>query len=342
MSANCKSICEQVVLEYTSMDNEIVFYQKEDASLQINVRVDGETVWLTQAQLVALYQSSKANISEHLKKIFESGELDASSTVRKFRTVATNGKTYNMVHYNLDVIIALGYKIDSQVALKFRQWATARLREYIIKGYTLDEERLKQNGGRYFKELLQKIRDIRSSERNLWQQVTDIYATSVDYDKNAQLTREFFATVQNKMHYAVHQQTAAEVIYNRVSADKPSLGMTNFKGDYITKQDTHIAKNYLDEQELQKLNLLVEQYLGYAELQALEKRPMTMQDWKDELDRQLSYLHRQVLTDKGKISHRQAVQKADRRAEMANYESDFDRAVLEFQREVKQLDEKSG
>lgn len=325
------------------MENNIIFYEGDDRSLRIKTLVEDNNLWLTQAQLVELYHSSKSNISEHLKHIFTSGELEESSVVRNFRTTAADGKDYNVKHYNLDVIISLGYKIDSETAIKFRQWATERLHEYIQKGFTLDDERLKQNGGRYFKELLQRIRDIRSSERNLWQQVTDIYATSTDYDKNAKLTKEFFATVQNKMHYAIHRQTAAEVIYHRVDSEKPMIGMTNFKGDYITKDDTHIAKNYLKEDELQKLNLLVEQYLGYAELQAMREIPMRMQDWKDELDNELRHLNFEVLEGKGKISRQQACKKADaeydkyRKKELADYESDFDKSIQELNDKVKQL-----
>jgi len=222
------------------------------------------------------------------------------------------------------------------VATKFRQWATERLKEYIVKGFTLDDERLKNGGGRYFRELLQRIRDIRSSERNLWQQVTDIYATSVDYDPRSEQTMTFFATVQNKMHYAVHQQTAAEVVYHRVDNEKVMLGMTNFKGNYITKEDVRIAKNYLSELELQKLNLLTEGFLGYAELQALEQKPMTMNDWQNFLDQQLKMLNRKILNNKGKISHKQAVEKAEkefemyRQREMRQLESDFDRAVKQL------------
>jgi len=243
----------------------------------------------------------------------------------------------------LDVIISLGYRINSKIATAFRKWATERLKEYIVKGFALDDERLKQNGGRYFKELLQRIRDIRSSERNLWQQVTDIYSTSIDYDKNSETTKEFFATVQNKMHYAIHRQTAAEIIYNRVNNNKPMIGMTNFKGDYITREDTHIAKNYLNEDELQKLNLLVEQYLGYAELQAMRKIPMKMQDWKDELDRELGHLNFEILKGNGKVSRRQAIQKADseynkyRKKELASYKSDFDQAIEELNDKIKKL-----
>lgn len=321
----------------------IIFYEGDDNSLRIKARIEDEDLWLTQAQLVGLYKSSRSNISEHLKHIFETKELDEQLVVRQFRTTAADGKSYNTKHYNLDVIIALGYKIDSETAIKFRRWATERLHEYIQKGFALDDERLKQNGGRYFKELLQRIRDIRSSERNLWQQVTDIYSTSIDYDKDSNLTKDFFAAVQNKMHYAVHQQTAAEVIYNRVDSEKPMIGMTNFKGDYITKEDTHVAKNYLEEDELKKLNLLVEQYLGYAELQAMREIPMRMQDWKDELDNELRHLNFKILDYKGKVSHQQAINKADaeydkyRKRELASYESDFDKTVKELDFKIKVL-----
>ena len=250
----------------------------------------------------------------------------------------------NIEFYNLDVIISLGYRINSKIATAFRQWATLRLKEYIIKGFTLDDERLKQNGGRYFKELLQRVRDIRSSERNLWQQVTDIYATSIDYDKNSETTKKFFAAVQNKMHYAVHQQTAAEIIYNRVNSEKPMIGMTNFKGDYITKADTHIAKNYLKEDELNILNLLVSRFLDYAELQAVSEKTMTMNGWKERLDMELKSVGREILPDNGKISREEAIKKADteydkyRQKELENYESDFDRAVKELAREAKRIE----
>jgi hypothetical protein len=322
-----------------------IIYETDDRIAKISVLLEEETVWLTQAQLVELFQSSKANISEHIKHIFEEGELNEISVVRKFRTTASDGKNYEIAHYNLDMIISLGYRINSKVATKFRQWATERLKEYIVKGFTLDDERLKNGGGRYFRELLQRIRDIRSSERNLWQQVTDIYATSINYDPHCTTTQEFFATVQNKMHYAVHRQTAAEVVYSRVDNEKVMIGMTNFKGNYITKEDVHIAKNYLSEIELQKLNLLTEGFLGYAELQALEQKPMTMNDWKKFLDRQLQMLNKGILTGKGKISHKQAIEKAERefeiyrQREMRQMESDFDRSVKKLTQKSETNDE---
>ena len=242
----------------------------------------------------------------------------------------------NIAHYNLDIIIALGYRVQSQVATRFRRWATERLHEYIQKGFTMDDERLKQGGNRYFRELLQRIRDIRASERNFYQQVTDIYATSIDYDPRCDMTRDFFATVQNKLHFAVHEHTAAEVIYERVDSDKPMVGMTNFKGNYITKDDVKIAKNYLTEQELKRLNLLVSQFLDYAEFQALEMQEMRMVDWVAALDNQIIMLKRKLLEGKGHISHKQAMEKAEkefqiyRQREMAQLESDFDRMMKQL------------
>lgn len=326
----------------------IIFYEGEDKSLRIKAFIKGETVWLNQTQLAELFHTTKQLISYHLKNIFDEKELAKDATVKEFLTVQNEGErevSRNIESYNLDVIISLGYRINSKIATAFRQWATLRLKEYIIKGFTLDDERLKQNGGRYFKELLQRVRDIRSSERNLWQQVTDIYATSIDYDKNSETTKKFFATVQNKMHYAVHQQTAAEVIYNRVNSEKPMIGMTNFKGDYITKADTHIARNYLKEDELNILNLLVSRFLDYAELQAISEKAMTMNDWKERLDMELKSVGRKILLDNGKISHEEAIKKADteydkyRQKEFENYESDFDRAVEELAKEAKRIRE---
>ena len=231
------------------------------------------------------------------------------------------------------MIIALGYRVQSQVATRFRRWATQRLHEYIQKGFAMDDERLKQGGNRYFRELLQRIRDIRSSERNFYQQVTDIYATATDYDPRSEMTKIFFATVQNKLHYAVHENTAAEIIYNRVDNEKPFVGMTNFKGNYVTKDDVKIAKNYLSEIELQRLNLLVSGFLDFAEFQALEMNPMTMKDWIEALDSQIITHKRKVLIGKGYISHKQAIEKAEkefeiyRKREMDSLESDFDKEI---------------
>ncbi|MDR2698222.1 MAG: virulence RhuM family protein [Candidatus Methanoplasma sp.] len=271
-------------------NNSIILYQDDNGITRVFVRFADDDLWLTQNQIAEIYGTTQQNISQHIDRIFEDNELSAQATHKKFLLVQTEGKRQikrDVSHYNLDVIIAVGYRVQSQIAVRFRRWATERLHEYIQKGFTLDDERLKQGGTRYFRELLQRIRDIRSSERNFYQQVTDIYATAIDYDPRADLTRLFFSTVQNKLHYAVHEHTAAEVIYDRVSNEKPLVGMTNFKGDYITKDDVKIAKNYLSEKELQKLNLLVSQFLDYAEFQALEQNPMTMRDWITALDNQI-------------------------------------------------------
>ena len=329
--------------EIQKKSTNFIIYETENNVVKVSVRLAEETVWLTQKQLAEIFDTTRENVVQHIKNILQEGELPEFRTCKKFLQVQTEGSRQvkrEIEHYNLDMIISLGYRINSKVATKFRQWATERLKEYIVKGFTLDDERLKNGGGRYFRELLQRIRDIRSSERNLWQQVTDIYATSVDYDSHSTITVDFFATVQNKMHYAVHKQTAAEIVYNRADNEKVMLGMTNFKGNYITKEDVRIAKNYLSELELQKLNLLTEGFLGYAELQALEQKPMTMNDWKKFLDQQLKMLNKDILNDKGKISHKQAIEKAEkefeiyRQREMKQLESDFDKAV-------KQLTQKS-
>ena len=317
-------------------ENQIILYQDDNDITRVSVRFADEDLWLTQGQLVEIYKTSKSNVSEHIKHIFEDGELTKETTVRKFRTVQKEGSRKverEVEHYNLDLVIALGYRVQSQVATRFRRWATQRLHEYIQKGFAMDDERLKQGGNRYFRELLQRIRDIRSSERNFYQQVTDIYATATDYDPRDNMTKMFFATVQNKLHYAVHENTAAEVIYNRVDNEKPFVGMTNFKGNYVTKDDVKIAKNYLTEIELQRLNLLVSGFLDFAEFQALEMNPMTMKDWIEALDNQIIAHKRKVLIGKGNISHKQAIKKAEkefaiyRKREMELLESDFDKEI---------------
>ena len=296
-----------------------------------------------------MFGTTRSNLVEHIKHIYEQGELEYASTCRDFRQVRTEGNrqvTRTIPYYDLDMIISIGYRVNSKRATQFRQWATKRLNEYIIKGFTLDDERLKNGGGRYFRELLQRIRDIRSSERNLYQQVTDIYTTAIDYDPKADITKDFFSTVQNKMHYAAHKHTAAELIFDRVDNEKPMIGMTNFKGDYITKSDVGIAKNYLTERELTVLNLLVSQFLDFAELQALEEHSMTMKDWICDLDRQLLGNRRTLLTVIGKVSHKQAIEKAEtefqiyREREMLQLESDFDLAVKKLtHKEVGEGDE---
>lgn len=296
-------------------ENKIILYQDDNEITRISVRFADEDLWLTQKQLAEIYDTTQENISLHVSNIYADGELDEDRTYKKFLLVQTEGKRQvrrNIDHYNLDMIIALGYRIQSRIAMRFRRWATQRLHEYIQKGFAMDDERLKQGGNRYFRELLQRIRDIRSSERNFYQQVTDIYATATDYDPRDEITKMFFATVQNKLHYAVHENTAAEIVYNRVDNEKPFVGMTNFKGNYVTKDDVKIAKNYLSEMEFQRLNLLVSGFLDFAEFQALEMNPMTMKDWIEALDNQIIAHKRKVLIGKGNISHKQAIEKQKR------------------------------
>jgi len=293
---------------------ELLLYQDENGSTQIEVRLENENVWLTQAQLVTLYQSSKANVSEHIKHIFEEGELEEKATVRKFRTVQKEGSrevTREVVHYNLDLIISLGYRIKSYIATKFRIWATQRLKEYIIKGFVIDDNRLKQNaGGNYWYELLNRIRDIRSSEKVLYRQVLDLYATSVDYDPRTPESITFFKIVQNKLHYAAHGHTAAEVIYERADSDKPFMGLTVFTGDHPSLKEVVIAKNYLTEEELKVLNNLVSGYFDFAEIQAMKRKPMYMADYIKQLDNILSATGEQVLQNAGRVSHQEAIEKA--------------------------------
>ena len=317
-------------------ENNIIIYQDENGITKVTVRFVDEDIWLTQNQIAEIYETTQQNVSLHINNIYKDKELEQNSTHKEFLLVQKEGNRNvkrNIDHYNLDMIIALGYRVQSQVATRFRVWATQRLHEYIQKGFALDDERLKQGGNRYFRELLQRIRDIRSSERNFYQQVTDIYATSIDYDPRSDLTKKFFATVQNKLHYAVHEHTAAEIIYERVDNEKPFVGMTNFKGDYVTVDDVKIAKNYLSEIELQRLNLLVSQFLDYAEFQALEQRAMTMNDWIQELDNQVIQNKRKLLEGNGTISHKEAIEKAEkefeiyREREMKQLESDFDKVI---------------
>ena len=317
-------------------ENNIIIYQDEDGVTKVTVKFIDEDIWLNKYQIAEIYKTTRQNIEQHINNIYEDEELKKDSTCKNFLQVQTEGNRQvkrNIDNYNLDMIIALGYRVQSQVATRFRIWATQRLHEYMQKGFTMDDERLKQGGNRYFRELLQRIRDIRSSERNFYQQVTDIYATSIDYDPRSDLTKKFFATVQNKLHFAVHEHAAAELIYERVDNEKPFVGMTNFKGDYVTVDDVKIAKNYLSEIELQRLNLLVSQFLDYAEFQALEQRAMTMNDWIDELDNQIVQNKRKLLEGKGKISHQEAIEKAEkefeiyRDREMKQLESDFDKMV---------------
>ena len=290
---------------------DIIIYQTDDGETQIDVKFEDETVWLTQAQLCELYQTSKANVSEHIKNIFTEGELDEDSVVRKFRTTASDGKSYMTAYYNLDMIISLGYRIKSRIATHFRRWATERLKEYMIKGFALDDKRLKElGGGDYWKELLDRIRDIRSSEKVMYRQVLDLYATSVDYDPKSSESIAFFKMVQNKLHYAAHGHTAAEVIYERADADAPFMGLTTFSGEMPTAQDITIAKNYLTESELKILNNLVAGYFDFAEVQAMKHNPMYMADYVEHLDRILSSTGEKVLEGSGTVSHAKAIEKA--------------------------------
>lgn len=290
---------------------EFILFATEDDKISVDVRFEDETVWLNLSQLVELFQSSKSNISEHIKNIFAEEELDEISVVRKFRTTAQDGKNYNVTHYNLDMIISLGYRVHSKMAVRFRKWATERLKEYLLKGFTIDDERLKNlGGGNYWKELLDRIRDIRSSEKVMYRQVLDLYATSVDYNPKSNEAQLFFKTVQNKLHYAAHGHTAAEIIFERANAKQPFMGLKTFSGKFPTAKDITIAKNYLHEDELKILNNLVSGYFDFAEVQAIKKKPMYMSDYLEHLDKILSSMSEKVLDNSGKISHNQAVEKA--------------------------------
>ena len=294
----------------------IIIYQSEDGQTHIEVRMDEDTVWLTQQQMSDLYQTSRTNVVEHIKHIYEDGELVEEATCRKIRQVRQEGTRMverEIPHYNLDIIISLGYRINSIQATHFRQWATARLKEYIIKGFTMDDERLKQTGGGgYWKELLDRIRDIRSSEKVMYRQVLDIYATAIDYDPRSEVSIEFFKIVQNKLHFAAHGHTAAEVIYERADANQHMMGLTSFKGDHPTLRDAKIAKNYLSEEELKVLNNLVSGYFDFAEVQAMKHRTMYMKDYIQHLDAILSSTGEQLLNGCGTVSHGQAMEKAEK------------------------------
>ena len=321
--------------------SQVILYQSEDGRTKLDVRLEGQTVWLSQKQLTELFGKAKGTISEHIKHIFEDGELESEATVRLFRTVQIEGErevTREVECYNLDMVLALGFRVRSPMAVRFRQWAADKLKEYIVKGFVLDDERLKnpQEGNDYFEELSRRIQDIRTSERRFYQKITDIYATSIDYDKDAALTQTFFATVQNKVHYAIHGQTAAEVITSRADRTQPNMGLTNWKGARIRKPDVSIAKNYLSEPELRALGNLVEQYLIFAQSQAERRIPMTMQDWITKLEGFLRLNDREVLTNAGKVSADLAKEHAERefteyrRVEDHTLESDFDRAIQQL------------
>ena len=293
------------------MENKVIIYTANDGKTKIDVKLEEETLWLTQAQMCELYQSSKSNVSEHIKHIFEEGELNEESVVRKFRTTAADGKEYLVSHYNLDMIIALGYRVRSIIATRFRQWATERLKEYIVKGFAIDDERLKKlGGGSYWKELLERIRDIRASEKVLYRQILEIYATSIDYDPRAQVSQEFFKKVQNKIHYAIHGHTAAELIVERADAEKDFMGLLTFKGNHPTLIEAKTAKNYLNEKELRAMGQLVSGYLDFAERQAEREQVMTMNDWAAYLDRILTMSGEQLLQGSGSVSHEEAMEHA--------------------------------
>ena len=293
------------------MENNILIYKSSDGTIKVDVNLVNEDMWLSQNMMAKLYGTTKNNISMHLKNIFLEGELDKNSVVKKILTTASDNKNYSVYHYNLDAVIAVGYRINSKKATEFRIWATKTLKEYMIKGFVLNDEKLKNNEESvYFEELLARIRDIRSSEKVFWRKVLDIYATSIDYDPKSELSVKFFKTVQNKMHYAAHGHTAAEVIFYRANSNKENLGLTNFNGDYPTRKETEIAKNYLTVDELNILNRMVSAYLDIAEINALDRHPMTMQDWLNELDMFLKMTKKDILKSSGVISHKKALRKA--------------------------------
>ena len=319
----------------------ILIYQNADGNIKLDVHLQDDSIWVTQEQMAQLFSKAKSTINEHIGNIYKEGELEKTLTTQKFGNSEFQQKA--PLFYNLDVIISVGYRVKSPQGTRFRIWATKRIHEYIVKGFTMDDDRLKLEGARsrYFEELLQRIRDIRSSERNFYQKVTDIYATSIDYKKDEELTKQFFATVQNKMHFAIHGQTTAEMINSRADANKPFLGLTNFKGNYITQRDIGIAKNYLLEDELKQLNLIVSMYLDFAELQATNGRLMKMQDWIQKLDDFLKATEKELLKNAGTVSHKKAMEKAKleyekyRKAEDKKYISDFDREMKQLESKIK-------
>lgn len=325
---------------------EVVIYQTDDGDTKIDVRFVDETVWLTQQQMAELFQSSRTNIVEHIQHIYEEGELDEKSTCRNFRQVRMEGNrkvVREIPHYNLDMIISLGYRVKSKIATNFRRWATERLKEYMIKGFTMDDERLKNlGGGNYWKELLDRIRDIRSSEKVMYRQVLDLYATSVDYDPKSSESIAFFKMVQNKLHYAAHGHTAAEVIYERADAEKTFMGLTSFAGDFPTAKDIGVAKNYLSEKELKILNGIVSGYFDFAEVQAMRHNPMYMSDYVEHLDNVLKTTGGKLLTDAGRVSHAQAMEKA--KGEYQKYivqnlspvEEEYLRTIKEVEKKAKE------
>ncbi len=328
----------------TDQKSEIVIYQNQQGNVKIDVLLEDETVWLTQAHLCELFQKSKSTISEHIKNIFDEGELEPNSVVRKFRTTADDGKLYDTSFYNLDVIISVGYRIKSKQGTQFRIWATQRLKEYIIKGFALNDERFKTGQSmNYFNELQERIREIRLSERFFYQKIKDIYATSIDYDPKDEMTIQFFKIVQNKLLWAISKQTAAELVYRRVDASLPLLGMQSFDKEFtikIKKSDVSIAKNYLNEDEIKLLGLLVEQYLAFAETMAQQHTPMYMTDWIAKLDEILQLNGRELLNHAGKISHEMALEKSSQEFEKYNEKQkqiEHEANLKEIEEDIKQL-----
>jgi hypothetical protein len=324
----------------------IVIYQAEDGATRVDVKFDHETVWLTQSQIASLFDCTGDNVSLHLKNIFEAGELDSSTTTENFSVVRQEGeRMVNRVltHYNLDAILSIGYRVNSKNATQFRRWATERLKEYMIKGFTMDDERLKRiGGGGYWSELLNRIRDIRSSEKVLYRQVLDLYATSVDYNPKADSSQAFFKIIQNKLHYAAHGHTAAEVIFERADSEKPFMGLTHFSGDQPVKSDISIAKNYLEEREIKVLNNLVSGYFDFAEIQAINHSPMYMQDYVEHLDRILTATGSKLLDGAGGVSHKQAIDKAEREYRkyqtqtLSSVEEEYFKSIKSVEQAVKQ------
>lgn len=309
--------------------SEILIYQSPNGLTKVDVKLENDTVWLSQYQLADLFQTDRTSIVKHIKNIYETGELTEEATCAKIAQVQKEGNrkvTRDILYYNLDMIISVGYRVQSHIATHFRIWSTQRLKEYIIKGFVLDDERLKEARSNYFDELLSRIRDIRSSEKIFYRKICDIYATSIDYEPTTDATKDFFATIQNKFHWAIHAHTAAELVMLRADAKKQNMGLTNFPGNRIKKQDVSIAKNYLNEKELDQLNRIVNQYLEFAELQALQRKPMYMKDWVTKLHSFLSLNDRDILTSNGKISHEEAEQHA--LAEFEKY-SDVERKRLD-------------
>jgi hypothetical protein len=330
---------------------ELLVYQSDDGQIRLDIRLREETIWLTINQMAELFQVDKSGISRHLKNIFDSGELQRKATVVKFATVQNEGNrnvSRNLEYYNLDVIISVGYRVNSIRGTQFRIWATQRLKEYIVKGFTMDDRRLKEEGGsRYFEELLARIRDIRSSEKVFWRKVLDIYATSIDYDPKAETTKMFFRQVQNRMHWAAHGHTAAELIFQRADAQKPNMGVTNYPGGKLLKRDVEVAKNYLTEEELNILNRIVTAYLEVAELQALNRTPMTMADWTDRLQQFLTMTGQELLTHAGKISHDAAMVKAHEEYEKLHTRqmeepTEVEKHFVEAEREFRRIEKMGG